>query len=101
MMDVRQSGSGSHRAYLTNLATVAWHDLQVTDAERADLLDVARLLAVPADEAPTIVEDSRHAPPPAAQQTEALRAGALQRAFSRRQRRAGPGAARPARRAPR
>jgi DNA polymerase-3 subunit epsilon len=64
----------AHRDYLTSLAAAAWHDLQVTDAERADLLDVARLLDVPADEALAILEGSRHAPP-AAEQTAALRAG--------------------------
>ena len=64
----------AHRDYLTSLAAAAWHDLQVTDAERADLLDVARLLDVPADEALAILEGGRHAPP-AAGQTAALRAG--------------------------
>ena len=64
----------AHRDYLTNLAAAAWLDLQATDAERADLLDVARLLDVPAGEALTILEDSRQALP-AAQQTEVLRAG--------------------------
>jgi DNA polymerase-3 subunit epsilon len=65
----------AHRDYLTSLSAVAWQDRRVTDAERADLLDVARLLDVPASEALTILEDARHISPPAVPQAEALIAG--------------------------
>jgi DNA polymerase III subunit epsilon len=65
----------AHRDYLAHLSAAAWRDKQVTDAERADLLDVARLLDVPASEALTILEDTRNALPPAAQQPGALHPG--------------------------
>lgn len=45
----------AHRQYLRHVATAAWLDGVVTDVERADLLEVAQLLAVPADEALAIL----------------------------------------------
>ena len=65
----------AHRQYLTHLSAAAWQDRQVTDAERTDLLDVARLLDVPADEALTILQNTRHTPPPTPQQAAALHPG--------------------------
>jgi len=57
---VTQEGAQkAHRAYLGHVADAAWTDSTVTDAERADLLAVARLLDVPADEAVAILEDGR------------------------------------------
>jgi DNA polymerase-3 subunit epsilon len=38
----------AHREYLFHLATAAWRDRVITDLEHADLLEVARLLGVPA-----------------------------------------------------
>ena len=65
----------AHRQYLTHLSAAAWQDRQVTEAERTDLLDVARLLDVPACEALTILENTRHTPPPTPQQAAALHPG--------------------------
>jgi DNA polymerase III subunit epsilon len=45
----------AHRDYLLHLATAAWRDRIITDLEHADLLDVARLLGVPPDDALAIL----------------------------------------------
>jgi DNA polymerase-3 subunit epsilon len=66
----------AHRQYLLHLATAAWRDSQVTDAERADLLQVALLLDVPPAEALAILHDARHTPQqPNGHQSPALRPG--------------------------
>jgi len=52
----------AHRQYLQHVAAAAWRDGQVTDAERADLLQVALLLDLPPDEALTILHDTRRTP---------------------------------------
>ena len=52
----------AHRQYLQHVAAAAWHDGHVTDAERADLLNVAHLLDVPPGEALTILHDTQHTP---------------------------------------
>lgn len=58
----RDAAGQAHRQYLTHVSAAAWQDSQVTDAERADLLEVSRLLGVPAPEALTILEDARENP---------------------------------------
>jgi DNA polymerase-3 subunit epsilon len=55
----------AHREYLKHVSAAAWRDGRVTDAERADLLDVALLLGVAADEALAILENTRDTPHPA------------------------------------
>jgi DNA polymerase-3 subunit epsilon len=45
----------AHRDYLAHVSAAAWRDGTVTDSERADLLEVARLLGVPATEAEGIL----------------------------------------------
>jgi len=66
----------AHRQYLQHLAAAAWRDGHVTDAERADFLDVALLLDVPPGEALIILADTRQAPPqPSGDQPTALRPG--------------------------
>jgi len=52
----------AHRQYLQHVAAAAWHDGHITDAEQADLLNVAHLLDVPPGEALTILHDTRHTP---------------------------------------
>jgi len=52
----------AHREYLRQVCVAAWRDGLVTDAERADLLTVAQMLGVPAQETLTILGDTRHAP---------------------------------------
>lgn len=66
----------AHREYLRQVCVAAWRDGLVTDAERADLLDVAQMLGVPAQEALTILDDTRHAPErPARHPAQPLLAG--------------------------
>jgi DNA polymerase-3 subunit epsilon len=55
----RDAAELAHRQYLHHLAAAAWGDREVTAAERADLLDVARLLDVAACEALAILEAGR------------------------------------------
>jgi len=52
----------AHRQYLQHVAAAAWRDGHVTDAERADLLQVALLLDVPPSEALTILDYTCHTP---------------------------------------
>jgi DNA polymerase-3 subunit epsilon len=56
----RVDAERAHRQYLAQVAAAVWEDSVVTKAERADLLEVARLLAIPADEALAILEASKH-----------------------------------------
>lgn len=66
----------AHREYLKQVSCAVWRDGRVTEAERADLLEVAQLLGVSADEAVAILEDTRRAPqPPHAPSTAPLHAG--------------------------
>jgi DNA polymerase-3 subunit epsilon len=51
----------AHRQYLHHVAAAAWADGHITDTERADLLRVAHLLDVPADEALSILGTAHHA----------------------------------------
>lgn len=55
----QEDAERAHRDYLAHVAAAAWEDGVVTDAERADLIEVARLLAVPADDALAILEATR------------------------------------------
>ena len=48
----------AHRDYLGHVCAAAWRDGTVTDSERADLLEVARLLGVPAEEAEAILRET-------------------------------------------
>jgi DNA polymerase III subunit epsilon len=57
----RDAAENAHRQYLRHVSAAAWQDSQVTDAERADLLEVARLLGVPALDALAILHDTREA----------------------------------------
>jgi DNA polymerase III subunit epsilon len=52
----------AHRDYLGHVSTAAWRDGIVSDSERADLLEVARLLGVPAAEADAILQAARTSP---------------------------------------
>jgi len=52
----------AHRQYFQHVAAAAWRDGHITNAERADLLQVAHLLAVPPDVALTILQDTRDKP---------------------------------------
>jgi len=47
-----------HRTYLRNLASTAWTDHQLTEAERDDLLAVGKLLEVPEDEVDQAIADT-------------------------------------------
>ena len=47
----------AHRDYLAHVCAAAWRDGTVSDSEHADLLDVARLLDVPAAEAEAILRE--------------------------------------------
>jgi DNA polymerase-3 subunit epsilon len=51
----RDAAARAHRAYLRHVCDAAWRDGQVTGTERADLLEVARLVGVPAAEALSIL----------------------------------------------
>lgn len=55
----RDAAQRAHREYLQHVAAAAWRDRQVTDAERQDLLEVARLLGVSTGEALGILQDAR------------------------------------------
>jgi len=55
----REGAMNAHREYLRHLAAAAWTDRSVSDAERSDLLVVASLLDVPAEEALAILEAER------------------------------------------
>lgn len=66
----------AHRQYLQHVAAAAWRDGHVTDAERADMLQVALLLDVPPGEALTILNDTCHtAQQPSSHRPSALRPG--------------------------
>lgn len=52
----------AHRDYLGHVSAAAWRDGTVTDSEHADLLEVARLLGVPAPEANAILQAARTRP---------------------------------------
>src|SRR5712692_3638127 len=58
----RDAAGQAHRQYLKHVSAAAWQDREVTDAERADLLEVSRLLSVPAPEALAILENACEAP---------------------------------------
>ncbi len=47
-----------HRTYLRNLASTAWTNHQLTEAERDDLLAVGKLLEVPEDEVDQAIADT-------------------------------------------
>jgi DNA polymerase-3 subunit epsilon len=55
----REDAERAHRQYLAHVAAAVWEDGVVTEAERADLLEVAGLLSVPAEEALDILEASK------------------------------------------
>lgn len=48
----------AHRDYLAHVCAAAWRDGTVTGSEHADLLEVARLLGVPAAEAEVILREA-------------------------------------------
>lgn len=48
----------AHREYIAHVCAAAWRDGTVTDSEHADLLEVARLLDVPAAEAEAILREA-------------------------------------------
>jgi len=52
----REDAETAHRTYLRHVCDAAWLDGHVTDLERADLLEVARLVGVPAAEALAILD---------------------------------------------
>jgi DNA polymerase-3 subunit epsilon len=54
----RETAEQAHREYLRYVCEAAWRDGQVTDAERADLLEVARLVGVSACEALAILDEA-------------------------------------------
>jgi DNA polymerase-3 subunit epsilon len=56
------SARQAHRRYLEHVASAAWRDRVVTDAERLDYFDVARLLDVAEDDATGILEQARTGP---------------------------------------
>lgn len=58
----REAAEQAHRSYLQQLAAVAWRDEKVTESERADLLAVARLLGVTAEEADATLQRAQHEP---------------------------------------
>lgn len=55
----QEDAEKAHRDYLKHVAAAAWTDGIVSDAERADFVEVARLLAVPTNEALTILNVPR------------------------------------------
>jgi DNA polymerase-3 subunit epsilon len=61
----RDASHQAHRDYLGHVSAAAWRDGTVTDSEHADLLEVARLLGVPAAEADSILQAARTRPDPA------------------------------------
>lgn len=58
----REAAEAAHRMYLRSVCDAAWRDGVVTDAERADLLEVARLVGVPAGEALEILSAATTGP---------------------------------------
>jgi DNA polymerase-3 subunit epsilon len=54
----RDAACQAHRDYLGHVGAAAWRDGTVTDSERADLLEVGRLLGVPATEVEGILRDA-------------------------------------------
>jgi DNA polymerase-3 subunit epsilon len=70
----QETAGRAHREYLRQVAAAAWRDRLVTDAERADLLEVARLAGVPAAEALAILENARGTQP-ASRPADGLRPG--------------------------
>jgi DNA polymerase-3 subunit epsilon len=60
----RDVAEQAHRAYVRQLCEAAWRDWVVTGAERADLLEVARLVGVPAGEALAILDQTAASPAP-------------------------------------
>jgi DNA polymerase-3 subunit epsilon len=54
----RGSALRAHRDYLAHVCAAAWRDGTVTGSEHADLLEVARLLGVPAAEAEVILREA-------------------------------------------
>jgi DNA polymerase III subunit epsilon len=55
----RDGAERAHRQYLEHVSAAAWRDMKVTEEEQADLLEVARLLDVPGDEALAILDHAR------------------------------------------
>ena len=55
---VRGAALQAHRDYLAHVCAAAWRDGTVTNSEHADLLEVARLLGVPAAEAEVILRET-------------------------------------------
>lgn len=60
----REVAERAHLGYLRQVCDAALRDGVVTDAERADLLEVARLVGVPASEALAILREAAAAPAP-------------------------------------
>jgi DNA polymerase III subunit epsilon len=58
----RDAAHQAHRDYLGHVSAAAWRDGIVSDSEHADLLEVARLLGVPAAEATAILQAARTRP---------------------------------------
>lgn len=58
----RDAAFQAHRDYLGLVSAAAWRDGTVTDSEQADLLEVTRLLGVPAPEADAILQTARTRP---------------------------------------
>ena len=58
----RDGAYRAHRDYLAHVSAAAWRDGTVSDSEHADLLEVARLLGVPAAEASAILQAARTCP---------------------------------------
>lgn len=58
----RDTAERANREYLQHVAAAAWRDGHLTSAERADLLQVAHLLDVPASEATATLEQASTAP---------------------------------------
>jgi len=54
----RETAEHAHREYLRQVCDAAWRDGEVTGAERADLLEVARLVGVPAGEALALLDEA-------------------------------------------
>jgi DNA polymerase-3 subunit epsilon len=54
----RDAAHQAHRDYLGHVSAAAWRDGTVTNSERKDLLEVARLLGVAAAEAESILHDT-------------------------------------------